>query len=182
MALFGVVPDYGVDSEAAHVVSDYDPRDKCMTEGPAWLINVFDGNRIFGKGQALTHGQTSIGPMLVMVKSRMARCSAWNLIWTQGPSSFGWMAIFTGLASALATLGFSSVRSVGVFGGQLVWPSLGCPSVSCPRHNWTGFERRPVSLSFSFEFVSGLSHVVSTGSGSQCRNQSVSSEPYLRVY
>ena len=26
MALFGVVPDYGVDSEAAHVVSDYDPR------------------------------------------------------------------------------------------------------------------------------------------------------------
>ena len=44
MALFGVVPDYGV-------VSDYDPRDKCMTEGPAWLINVFDGNRIYGKGQ-----------------------------------------------------------------------------------------------------------------------------------
>ena len=29
MALFGVVPDYGV-------VSDYDPRDKCMTEGPTW--------------------------------------------------------------------------------------------------------------------------------------------------
>ena len=54
MALFGVVPDYGVDSEAAHVVSDYDPRDKCMTEGPAWLINVFDGKRIYGKGQANT--------------------------------------------------------------------------------------------------------------------------------
>ena len=99
-----------------------DPRDKCMTEGPAWLINVFDGNRIYGKGQANTRTDKhwpNVGDGKIKDGQVGAQHGA-NLIWTQGPSSFGWMAIFTGLASALATLGFSSVRFVGVFGGQLV--------------------------------------------------------------
>ena len=42
MALFGVVSD----------CLTMNPRNECMTSGPAWFISAFDGKRGYGRGQA----------------------------------------------------------------------------------------------------------------------------------
>ena len=50
MALFGVVPD----------CLTLAPRDRCMTRGPAWIMNQFNGKRIFGSGAEV--GNTEMNP------------------------------------------------------------------------------------------------------------------------
>ena len=36
------------------------PHDRCMTRGPSWLINAFNGRRIFGSGAEV--GNTEMNP------------------------------------------------------------------------------------------------------------------------
>ena len=50
MALFGVVPD----------CLTLAPRHRCMTHSPAWIINPFNGKRIFGSGAEV--GNTEMNP------------------------------------------------------------------------------------------------------------------------